>query len=274
MKKENESSVFDIAYDAESATSEARVIFNPRAYLAHFYEGEVDPGNRALLHFYARAYADLEGRSLLEFGNGPTLYSLITAARTASWIHCCDYNSASLDEVLCWLAHDSSAFDWRNFTICALEYEKGEGEGHGESPSEEEIQARHDLIRQRIRKLSRCDAFADDMLLGESMGPYGVVANTFCLDSITHDRREWMDLNRKLASLVEKDGLYATVSLLNASHWTHQDATCPAVTLTPTDITNMYAELGFTITYSSIIENLEGKVGYDGFFMVCGRRQF
>ena len=51
-------------------------------------------------------------------------------------------------------------------------------------------------------RLHVCDLFADDPLLGTFMGPYGVVAQTFCLDDLTKDKREWLHFNKKLASLV------------------------------------------------------------------------
>ena len=240
-------------------------VFSPRAYLTQYYE-DVDPGNQTLLRFYAKVYEDLAGRSLLEFGGGPTIYSLITAARTARWIHFCDYSAESLSEVNKWLTEDSSAFDWSHFTRFALECETGG------RPSEEDIQARHRLIRQCIRKLSRCDIFATDPLLGSSLGPYGVVAHTFVLDDLTQDKNEWSHLNRKLANLVDKDdGMFVTVSLLNASYWTVEGVRYPAVTLTPDDVFSMCEQLGFRITSSDVVE-LEGKIGYDGFIMACGQR--
>jgi hypothetical protein len=242
--------------------------FNPRAYLAQFYEGEVDPGNKALLRFYAKVYKDLGGRSLLEFGGGPTIYSLITAAHTASWIHFCDYNDECLSEVKKWLVEDSSAFDWSHFIHYALSCEKESGE----ELTEEHIQARQRLMRQRMRQISHCDIFADDPLLGSSMGPYGIVAQTFCLDSIIQDKKEWFHLNQKLTNLVAKDGFFITVALLQASGWTTQEVSYPAVTLTLADVTCMYSELGFSIIHSEVTEHLEDKIGYNGFIMACGRR--
>ncbi len=272
MKKEDkhEDGVFDIDHNVESPISEdvQQVIFSPRDYLAQFYEGDVNPGNRALLRFYARIYEDLAGRSFLEFSGGPTIYSLITAARTASWIHFCDYNDECLNEVNKWLMEDDSAFDWSHFTRYALECEKESRS----RPDEKDIQVRHQLIRQRIRKISRCDIFADDPLLGSSMGSYGVVAHTFCLDSIIQDKREWLHLNKKLANLVDKDGLFVTVCLLNASYWTTRGVRYPAVTLTLADVINMYSGLGFNLIHSDVVDHLEGKVGYDGFIMACGQR--
>ncbi|WP_216894050.1 guanitoxin biosynthesis pre-guanitoxin forming N-methyltransferase GntF [Nocardia alni] len=240
----------------------------PRDYLAQFYEGDVDPGNQALLRFYATVYLDLAGRSLLEFGGGPTIYSIITAARTAGWIHFCDYNSACLHEVDLWWRNGDDAFDWSRFIDYALQCEK-DGAGSGAAG---DVLQRAGLLRRRIRQISYCDILADDPLLGCSLGPYGVVANTFCLDSMIEDKAQWEGLNRKLAGLVDRKGLYVTVSLLNASHWTAGGVRYPAVTLTPGDVLDLYADLGFHVTYSEVVENLEGKIGYDGFIMVCGQR--
>jgi hypothetical protein len=258
----------DTANDAVSLTNTAvkDVVINPRAYLDQYYR-DVNPGNEALLHFYAKIYEDLGGRSLLEVGGGPTISALVTAARTTSWIHFCDYNVECLNEVNKWLIEDDSAFDWSHCTRYALSCE----ERSREKVSEEDIQIRHKLIRQRLRKISRCDIFADDLLLGSSMGPYGVVATTFCLDSVTEDKREWFHFNQKLANLVDKDGLFVTGSLLNASYWTLEDGRYPAVRLTPSDVISMYSELGFSITCSEVIENVDEE-GYDGFILICGKR--
>ncbi len=239
-----------------------------RDYLAQFYEGDVDPGNQALLGFYAKVYADLAGRSVLEFGGGPTIYSLITAARTAGSIHFCDYNQACLDEVNLWRNNDATAFDWTKFIAYALQCEKNVEEYQ----SSAEIVQRADLLRERMRQVSRCDIFSDDPLPGSSWGQYGVVANTFCLDSIINDKAQWVDLNRKLAVMVEPDGLYVTVSLLNATHWTTGGVTHPAVALTREDVVDMYAELGLELTYCDVTGSLSGKKGYEGFIMACGRR--
>jgi hypothetical protein len=280
MKKENkyEDNVHVATDDARSSmnVTAQQAIFRPQDYLAEFYEGDVSPANKALLRFYARAYEDLGGRSLLEFGGGPTIYSLITAARTAGWIHFCDYNADSLGEVNKWLREDCSAFDWSSLIRCALSCENGSKE----LPSEEDVRSRQRLIRQRIRTLSRCDVFADDPLLGSFRGPYGAVAQTFCLDCLNDpilDKREWFRLNQKLANLVDKDGLFVSVSVLHGSYWIHQGIKRPTPTLTQVDVTGMYAELGFSVTYSEIVRGVEdeidpGQAGYDGFIMTCGRR--
>lgn len=252
-------------HDAAPTRKVKQPVFQPRAYLTQYYT-EVDAGNQALLRFYAQVYQDLAGRSLLEFGGGPTLYSLITAARTAGWIHFCDYNVESLREAENWLARDPSAFDWLPYIRFALACETGD-----EATPQEDMHRREDLIRQKIKKVSRCDIFATDPLLGNFEGPYGVVAQTFVLDDLTEDKGEWLHLNQKLAQLVAEHGLFVTVSLLRASYWTVQGKKYPAVSLIADDVSEMYATLGFSVT-ALRVEELAGKIGYDGFIMACGQR--
>ncbi len=242
------------------------LIINPRAYLTQFYQRDLDSGDKALLRFYARVYKDLQGRSLLEFGGGPTIYSLITAARTVSWIHFTDYSTECLSEVSKWLIEDSSAFDWTKYTNYALYSESGSTR----KPSEKDVLNRHRLIRQRVRQITRCDASATDPLLGSFLGPYGVVANSFCLDALTTDKDVWFRLNQKVANLVEKDGFFISVYLLNATYWTFQGIKYPAVNLTLGDVINMYSSLGLRITHKESVQL--NRTGYDGFVMVCGKK--
>jgi hypothetical protein len=242
------------------------LIIKPRAYLAQFYQRDLDLGDKALLHFYAQVYKDLQGRSFLEFGGGPTIYSLITAARTASCIHFTDYSNECMSEVSKWLIEDRSAFDWTEYTSYALYCENGSTM----RPSQIDILNRHNLIRQRIRVITRCDASAVDPLLGSFLGPYGVVANSFCLDALTKDRDVWFRLNQKIANLVEKDGFFVTVYLLNATYWTFQGIKRPAITLTLTDVIDMYSSIGLGITHKETVQL--NRKGYDGFIMVCGQK--
>jgi hypothetical protein len=46
----------------------------------------------------------------------------------------------------------------------------------------------------------------------------------------------------------------------------------PAVTLTPEDVINLYADLGFHWIHTDVVEHLEKKIGYDGFIMACGQK--
>jgi hypothetical protein len=239
---------------------------NPKDYLSHFYEGALETGSIALLEFYAEAYANLHGANMIEFGGGPTVYSLIAAAKTAGAIHFTDGSDQCLDQVRAWLTRRSDAFDWKHYIRFALRCEDS-----GQEPSQAEVAAREELIREKIVLLSRCDAFAEDPLLGFSRGPYEVVGNNFCLDGITDSRATWIDLNKRIARLLSPGGLFLTAAIKNASYWRVGDVTYPAVRLGLADVISLYEELRFVDIRAKTLD-LADRSGYDGILMVCGRR--
>src|SRR5260370_7083294 len=97
--------------------------FDPRGYLQEYYT-VIDFENDQLLRFFSACYRDINPRStLLEFGSGPTLYSLITAAAKVETIHVSDRLEGNLHEIELWKRVDEEAFDWEPFIQRALELE-------------------------------------------------------------------------------------------------------------------------------------------------------
>ena len=79
--------------------------FDPKEYLREYYT-TIDFENDQLLQFFCTCYKDIKPQStLLEFGIGPTLYSLITAATKVDTIHVCDRLAANLHETQLWNGH-------------------------------------------------------------------------------------------------------------------------------------------------------------------------
>ena len=97
--------------------------FDPRVYLREYYM-TIDYENDQLLRFFSECYRDINPRStLLVFGSGPTLYSLITAATKVDTIHVCDRLDSNLHEIQLWKRGDEEAFNWEPFIQRALELE-------------------------------------------------------------------------------------------------------------------------------------------------------
>src|SRR6266496_4879863 len=80
--------------------------FDPRAYLKEYYS-HLGQENQELLHFlnevYRRIFVELDAARLLEFGGGPTIYQLISAAKYPVSIDFSDYLDTNLKEVQHWL---------------------------------------------------------------------------------------------------------------------------------------------------------------------------
>ncbi|MEM7536158.1 MAG: guanitoxin biosynthesis pre-guanitoxin forming N-methyltransferase GntF [Chloroflexota bacterium] len=242
-----------------------------RAYLSQFYQGDLTPASKAMLQFYASVYKDLQGASYLEFGGGPTIYSLITAAKTCGSIHFTDYNIDCLTEVNHWHIGTHDAFDWSHFTCYALSCENADQQ----NPTKTCIQKRHELIRQRLQKISQCNIFADDPLLGSSKAPYDVISNNSCLTCVTDDFNEWILFNKKLTDLLSDGGLFVSVTPINASFWDVQGIRYPSVRLNPKNVIDVYNTLGLSIDDCEQIYQPQDEVSdFDGFMMISGRKKF
>src|SRR5260221_3959966 len=103
---------------APSLSSDAFEPFNPQAYLQEYYS-HLGEENCALLHFLHEAYAciftEMDTARILEFGGGPTLYQLISAAKYPVTIDFSDYLDGNLREIQIWLQNQPGMFSWDDY---------------------------------------------------------------------------------------------------------------------------------------------------------------
>jgi len=89
--------------------------FDPRAYLDEYYS-DVGEENLAIMHFYADVFGNMSPKStMLDFGSGPTIYSLISAVTKVRKIHVVEYLEANRRELRKWFLGDDTSFDWSHF---------------------------------------------------------------------------------------------------------------------------------------------------------------
>jgi hypothetical protein len=129
--------------------SDTFVPFEPRAYLREYYS-HLGNENRALLHFldeaYARIFTEMSAARMLEFGGGPTIYQLISAAKYAVSIDFSEYLDANLNEVQLWLRDAHGQFFWDSFIRYVLDRE-------GTHLSPGAVAQRRQLICSKIERL-------------------------------------------------------------------------------------------------------------------------
>jgi hypothetical protein len=203
--------------------------FNPKAYL-HEYYSDLGAENSALLRFFVDAYKAIpHDSSLLDFGGGPTIYPLISAANKVKEIHFCDYLEVNLSEVLKWLRRKKMAFNWQPFVSATLELELSR------PCTASDIAKREEQIRRRITCLSRCDARLDPPLHG-IFQKYDVVVSNFCAESATDDRHQWRTCMYNIASLVRPGGKFIISALKGAHSYPVGRKVFPAVSIDETDL--------------------------------------
>lgn len=227
-----------VAPSPNSATTRDWALFDPVAYLDEYY-GDVGDENLSLLRFLGEGFQQLpKGGVMLDFGGGPTIYPLISAANRVDEIHFADYVDSNIEEVRRWIAADPLAFDWDPFILKALELE------YGAPCSAADVESRATLIRQRVTRLVRCDA-SQSPPVSKAHESYDVVLTNFCAESATSEREQWQSYMRNIVSTLKPGGWLLMSALEGASRYSVGPRFFPAVDISRDDLVEALEENGF-----------------------------
>ncbi|MBC7947884.1 MAG: hypothetical protein H7Y42_08400 [Chitinophagaceae bacterium] len=211
--------------------------FDPATYLKEYY-GDVGGENLALMRFLVKAFKDVSMSSIaLDFGGGPTIYSLITASARVKEIHFSDYLEPNLQEVQKWLDCAPDAFDWSAFTRAALVLEDQDYSQNG-------ILLREEEIRRRLTRVMKCDA-NNPLPLGKTDIQYDVLITNFCAESSTEDRSQWRLFIENITSLLKPGGKLILCALKGAVSYSVGKEVFPAVYILENDLRQALFEVGF-----------------------------
>jgi len=249
--------------------TEPFVPFDPVAYLNEYYS-HLGPENQELLHFlheaYARIFAQLAMARVLEFGGGPTIYQLISAAQYPVSIDFSDYLAVNLTAVHMWLQNRPERFHWDDFIRYVLDHE-------GEGSDGDAIEKRAQLIRRKVNDLMHCDAKKIHPLGSMCHAQYDIVSINFVLESITTELAEWNRLVDNVEPLIKPQGYVLMSAIIGATQYRIGELFFPAVPISPETITSKLKQKHFSIVCTRCIgaEHKE-KQGYEGIFMVLARK--
>ncbi len=228
--------------------------FSPRDYLEEYFS-EIDEEIEALLRFFAAAFSCQRKESVvLEFGGGPTIYSLITAARDAKEIHFCDYDPSNLDELELWLKGCDSGFNWEPFIRAALSIEG--------TCSEDSVKERVALLRRTIHIIGKCDALQSPALRdGIGYPTYDIVSCNFVTEAASANMEEWARSMANVASLVAPGGRLILTLLADSSCYHVKDHRCPLVSINQNQVVALLNELEFAQMWTQSINAAQDR-GY------------
>ena len=178
----------------------------PHDYLRDYYSELQEDERYTIRYFVEQMRAAPEG-PVVCFGCGPTLHHVFLSAGRATELFLADYLPRNLDEIERWRARAPDAHDWVPFVRYTLACETGA------EPSDREIAARMEQIRERISGLVQADAGLEDPMGPSFRGRFATVLSPFCADSATDDKAVWARYSRHIASLVAPGGLMLTSSL-------------------------------------------------------------
>ncbi len=242
--------------------------FDPVAYLEEYYSDTGDE-NLALLRFLAEAFQGLPpGGLLLDFGGGPTIYPLISAAARVDEIHFSDYLEANIGEVRRWLSAQPDAFDWAPFVATALHIEAGV------APTPAEVAEREAEIRKKVTRLIRCDASRNPPIDG-AFERYDVLVTNFCAESATSDRSQWQASVSNIVSLLKPGGRLIMSALRGATSYAVGPRFFPAVDVSEEDLVELLEDSYFPRKFIDVRSVPADRVTreYDGLIMAIAQKR-
>lgn len=245
--------------------------FNSNDYLQEYYS-QIGHENSELLQFFAQIYKDINGEpTMLEFGGGPTVYQLISAAPKVKEIHFADYLDSNLQEVKLWQRGSERSFNWRPFIKRALTYEGING------VNEDQVTLREELIRKKISRYLFCNAFQRDPIDPQYRQYYDLLSMNFVTESITYSKEVWKQLVANVCSMVKRDGSLVMTAIKEAVCYRVNGRYFPAVGINEIDIEDLLASLGFNrlsvrSTQAEITVDAKGYHGYEGFIFVNAQK--
>lgn len=261
--------------------------FDPISYLDEYFNyptssyGGVGVENEQFLQFFSEVAHDndLDNSMLLDFGSGPTIYSIISLGQNVREIHMSDYLQQNLEQVRQWQQNSPQAFNWdpylrRSLQIqSALDANVSIDESLNQSISVEQVQRLAALLRNKITVIKQGNARNNNPIGPEGKALYDVVVSSFCLEGVAKDLAEWHNLLRNLVSTIKPGGLLVFATQIEADSYRIGEGYGKIVNLSKDYIVNALLAHNFPL---ETIQAKELKGGphhkeYDKFLMLAAR---
>ena len=170
--------------------------FDPSKFLNDY--GTIDR-RRQMLRWLHDALSDLPGDiTVLDYGSGPSICGIISAAAKASSIILSDYSAANHQTVRDWLDNKPGAFDWDpHFSFIVKELEGG---------SDVEVVRRKQNVRHLVMGIAHCDLTQKPPIEEQFNKLYDVVVSTYVLESVARNDEEYFSMMSRIANLVLPGG--------------------------------------------------------------------
>ena len=136
--------------------------------------------------------------SVLDYGSGPVIANVISAARVATEVVLAEYTEKGRSALRLWLDKDPNAFNWSpymEYVVQKLE----RGTAH-------EVAEREKRLRSIVKAVVHCDITQDPPIEKGYRGPYDVVMSLLCISVECKSNEDYLKAISKLANLVKSGG--------------------------------------------------------------------
>lgn len=138
-----------------------------------------------------------QGLCALEIGCGPTVHHALPIAPYVSSIDMADYLTDNLAEIKKWKEASSEAFSWHHYTRMVLE-------GEGIVVTDEIINVRENLLREKMRHFYNCDVTKAPPLNVEIL--YPLVLTFYCAEEVGTTGESWETMMSNISMMVAPGG--------------------------------------------------------------------
>ena len=189
---------------------------------------------------YHNAFNDLSPNlKVLDYGCGPVIINVISAATKASEIILAEYTEQNRKNLQEWLNGDATAFDWSTYFKFVVQELEGK--------SEKEMKERQDVIRKLVKAVVPCDITQEPPIKPGYDTVYDVVICCLMLEGTADDIKEYAANIARVGKLVKSGGTILIYGLENPlGYYMVGDFKFPNVHVTAESAMKAVEDAGFT----------------------------
>jgi methyltransferase len=224
--------------------------FDPEWYLSTYYDkkGVEEEGN-FINRWYHQVFnnGNLKGESLLDFGTGPTISTILTSSRYVRRIDLSDFAFQNLAILNDWKKGK------RELVQGITKYEMKI------SKDERSLNIRNNEVREKVKNIRRVDVnkpelFVDDLKVPDQK--YDIINTSLCLEAATKSTNQYLAAVQNLSKYLKSGGHIMVAGVLEQTFYRVGDYNFMCAYLTKEDITSTFTACNYTI--------LEWKSKYEG----------
>ncbi|KAM4015114.1 nicotinamide N-methyltransferase-like [Anomaloglossus baeobatrachus] len=209
----------------------------------------------------------VRGRTLLDFGTGPSIYHLLSACEVFDEIIVSDLLEQNRAEFQKWLQKDPDAFDWTHIIKCVCDLE-----GNGEDCNKKE-----EKLRSKVREFLICDALKRNPFDPVVVSPVDCLLCCLCLEAPCKDMKSYCEVLKNFKDLIKPGGHLLILSGLNATFYHVGENRFSTLTSNKEDLEAAFKEAGYQIekaVYAPRVDKSGMEVAnFQGKYFIHARKQ-
>ncbi|KAM4016812.1 indolethylamine N-methyltransferase-like [Anomaloglossus baeobatrachus] len=208
----------------------------------------------------------VNGDTLIDFGAGPTIYHLLSAAEAFNNIITSDFLEQNRKQLEKWLRKDPDALDWTHIIkfVCELEGNRDNWE------------KKEETLRRKVTKVLKCDAVAEKPYGPVPMPEADCLISCLSLEAACKDLECFTNALKKLKELLKPGGHIVIQGVLNCTFYHVGDKWFSCLSFTKDEVEKAFTEAEYEVIKVKVIPRSDksGKdiTDNDSFFCVHARK--